>query len=376
MTMLHRATSDTLGLGDTERARSGETAAAPLSESLRGDRLQRLEQAVALSELQRVAMSAALQSVPSVRSKRSDQGVLDWASSGAVFGEFESCALIAASAPEVMAAIASANDVHTASARVSAVVRADVALASLAHSERARQFGAPPLLLTRATPPGGYDSDESDVACGAAAVSALVELGPAASGDVATLGRVVRGMNLAGLMDSDAALLVALIAGALDSRDAVSLDVGCDGNDLTLRSMLNGVEMPLHLRTWRLDVVVEVLGRNAGAWSARRVAHALDSDRVRIASPQAAAVVLTTFCTLLGRPFPTGVLRRAWCHRERVQLPLTAAAASLTGVRAFAPDLINSVSRASYRSFFSRKDRLPSLLIPLLVHLVDSSCHL
>ena len=44
--------------------------------------------------------------------------------------------------------------------------------------------------------------------------------------------------------------------------------------------------------------------------------------------------------------------------------------------RALAPDLINSVSRASYRFFFLRKDRLPSLLIPLLVHLVDSSCHL
>merc|ERR1719482_1289205 len=130
-------------------------------------------------------------------------------------------------------------------------------------------------------------------------------------------------------MDSDAALLVALIAGALDSRDAVSLDVGCDVDALTLRSMLNDVEMPLHLRTWRLDVVVEVMGHSAGAWSATRVAYALDSDRVRIASPQAAAVVLTTFCTLLGRPFPTGVLRRAWCHRERVQLPLTAAAVLL-----------------------------------------------
>ena len=85
-----------------------------------------------------------------------------------------------------MAAVASANGVHAASARVSAVVRADVALASLAHSERARQFGAPPLLLTRATPPGGYDSDESDVACGAAAsdTSARTAASAASCGEV------------------------------------------------------------------------------------------------------------------------------------------------------------------------------------------------
>ena len=360
VTALHESMSQTLGVRHAERARTGETLAAPLCETLRGDRLEQLEWVSALSVPQRIAVAAALQSAPSIASKRFDPMVSEILSiglaSGAGFSDFESCALAAAIAPEVLAGVASAGDLEEIRSSMTSAVWGDVVLRALAHSERVRRYSVLP--PTSAIEPvlstdGNYDR----AAYGAAAVSALVDLGPAMCTDVDVLGSVVHDVDIASLADVDAATLVALTADVLDHHLASSQFTTSRVRALAVRSALHNAEMSV-AQTRRLDIVVHVLGQGARAWSETRVAHALDSDRIYIASPDCARIVIMTFAALLGRPFPTGVLLRTWCYRERAQLPLTAAAVSLASV---VHERAHTYIDMLLRSCFWRKARRLSL---------------
>ena len=299
--------------------------------------MEKLGSALSLSKPQQHAIATALQSVPSIASRRSDVMVSDVDLSEGpptrvAFGELESCALAAAAAPEVLTAVASAGDMDTANSSVASAICDDAVLGSLARSERERRCSAP-ALTSAIAPAHGTDCGYENAAHGAAAISALLDLGPVMCADAAALGRIVCDVDIAGLADVDAAALVALTSGVLDyhsTRSQCAIN-GSRASTLAFRSVFCAAETS-PTQTCRLDIVVDVLGYGARTWSETRVGYALDSHRVRIASPECGRTVITTFATLLGRPFPTGVLLRAWCHREHAQLPLTAAAVRTASV--------------------------------------------
>jgi CCR4-NOT transcription complex subunit 1 len=157
-------------------------------------------------------------------------------------------------------------------------------------------------------------------------LDALSNLGPKTTLNLSRLRSIVGAFTSPCLDESSTAKLIALIAGALQFDDA---EFGIENQRLTVQSVTPELSInKMETSQWRLDVLVRAFSSAIRNLSARGVAAALDNAEIVI-KPHCGSTVFQVFAALIGRPFPSSVLSRIWCHREQVQLPLLEAGAKL-----------------------------------------------